>query len=158
MIYAHCPTPLGKLTFTAQQGALTSLLFAGQAPEGRHAPEDALLKEAVRQLGEYFAGGRTAFDLPMTPRGTPFQLEVWRALRAIPFGETASYGDIARAIGRPRAVRAVGAANGKNPLAIVVPCHRVIGSNGTLTGYAGGLDLKRWLLSHEGGRRALGSG
>lgn len=154
MIYCFYPTPLGRLTVTAREGALTSLLFEASQPVGRHAPDAPILQEAVRQLGEYFAGARTAFDLPMAPAGTPFQQEVWRALGAIRFGETASYADIARVVGRPKAVRAVGAANGRNPLAIVVPCHRVIGSNGTLTGYAGGLERKRWLLSHEAG--ALG--
>lgn len=105
--------------------------------------------EAVAQLSAYFAGDRLDFDLPLAPRGTAFQREVWKALSAIPAGETQSYGDVARAIGRPGASRAVGAANGRNPLAIVVPCHRVIGANGRLTGYASGLERKRWLLDHE---------
>lgn len=152
MKYAFCPSPVGRLTCTAEDGALTSLLFEGASPVGSHAPDHPLLRTAVAQLEEYFAGQRRSFEeLPLRPRGTPFQQEVWRALRAIPFGETVSYADIARSIGRPRAVRAVGAANGRNPLAIIVPCHRVIGSNGTLTGYAGGLELKRWLLEHEVG-------
>ncbi len=111
--------------------------------------------EAVRQLEEYFAGSRTEFDLPLAPRGTPFQLKVWMALRSIPPGETTSYGAIAEEIGKPSASRAVGAANGKNPISIVVPCHRVIGANGTLTGYGGGLERKAWLLDHETSSRSL---
>jgi methylated-DNA-[protein]-cysteine S-methyltransferase len=109
----------------------------------------AVLDAATVQLREWFAGRRTTFDLPLAPAGTPFQLAVWSRLVTIPFGETRSYADIARAIGRPTAVRAVGAANGRNPLPIVVPCHRVIGRNGSLTGFAGGLDTKRYLLDLE---------
>jgi len=105
--------------------------------------------EAIRQLEEYFAGTRSEFDLPLSPRGTPFQLKVWMALRSIPPGETTSYGAMAEMIGKPTASRAVGAANGKNPISIIVPCHRVIGANGTLTGYGGGLERKAWLLNHE---------
>ncbi len=104
---------------------------------------------AATQLREYFAGHRRTFDVPIAPIGTAFQLEVWRALTAIPFGETRSYGELARTLGRPSASRAVGAANGQNPLSIIVPCHRVIAASGALTGYAGGLDAKRWLLGHE---------
>lgn len=106
--------------------------------------------EATRQLRAYFRGERTTFDLPLAPRGTAFQQRVWEALRAIPPGETATYGAIAARLGQPAASRAVGAANGRNPLAIVVQCHRVIGADGALTGYAGGLHRKRWLLAHEG--------
>ena len=113
---------------------------------------DGVDSPARRQLTEYFAGDRHEFDLELAPGGTPFQQAVWRALRTIPFGATCSYSDIARRIGRPTAVRAVGAANGRNPIAIVVPCHRVIGRSGALTGYAGGLDRKRRLLEHEGVR------
>jgi methylated-DNA-[protein]-cysteine S-methyltransferase len=116
-------------------------------PDAQHAP--AKLRSVRHQLKEYFAGTRHAFDLPLHPHGTPFQLEVWGALLAIPYGETTSYGVIAQRIGRRNAVRAVGAANGANPLSIIVPCHRVIGSNGDLTGYGGGLPAKRWLLAHE---------
>jgi methylated-DNA-[protein]-cysteine S-methyltransferase len=107
-----------------------------------------------RQLGEYFAGRRRAFDLELAPRGTPFQLAVWQALRAIPYGETRSYGEVALAVGRPDAVRAVGAANGANPLPIVVPCHRVIGADGSLTGFGGGIEVKAYLLELEGGGRS----
>ncbi len=108
-----------------------------------------MLVETARQLGEYFAGERRVFDLPLGPDGTGFQRLVWRALGTIPFGETRAYGTIAHAIGRPSASRAVGAANGKNPISIIVPCHRVIGASGALTGYAGGVAAKEWLLGHE---------
>jgi methylated-DNA-[protein]-cysteine S-methyltransferase len=108
-----------------------------------------VLAQTARQLAEYFAGKRRAFELPLAPRGSGFQERVWRALLKIKFGETRSYGEIARAIGRPSASRAVGAANGRNPIAIIVPCHRVIGANGQLTGYGGGLPIKQWLLEHE---------
>jgi len=118
-------------------------LLADDEPEGPTA-------EARRQLAEYFAGRRRTFELPLAPRGTPFQLRVWEELRRIPFGATRSYGEIAQAIGRPSASRAVGAANGANPLPIVVPCHRVIGADGSLTGFGGGLPTKRHLLAHEG--------
>ena len=118
----------------------------------------AVLALAAAQLAEYFAGARRVFELPLGPRGTGFQERVWHALRAIPYGETRSYGELARAIGRPAASRAVGAANAKNPISIIVPCHRVIAANGELTGYAGGMAAKRWLLDHErhaGGLRLL---
>jgi methylated-DNA-[protein]-cysteine S-methyltransferase len=105
----------------------------------------------LRQLAEYFAGDRTDFDIKLAPRGTPFQLDVWRTLQRIPYGETRSYADIARSIGRPTATRAVGAANGANPIPIIIPCHRVIGSNGSLTGFGGGMGVKRRLLDLESG-------
>ena len=127
----------------------------GAPTEDPATPGAPASEEAVRQLREYFAGHRSDFDLPLSPSGTPFQLAVWRALRAIPSGETTSYGAIAEAIGRPTAVRAVGAANGRNPISIIVPCHRVIGANGTLTGYGGGLPRKAWLLNHETSERSL---
>jgi methylated-DNA-[protein]-cysteine S-methyltransferase len=118
-------------------------------------PNDPILAAARQQLEEYFGGRRTDFDLPLDPVGTPFQLSVWKILRAIPFGETITYGEQARRLGDPNKARAAGAANGKNPLSIVVPCHRVIGANGSLTGFAGGLEAKDWLLSHERfGRRS----
>ena len=109
------------------------------------------LRAAQRELEEYFAGERREFSLALEPAGTPFQMRVWQALRAIPYGETISYGELARRIGNPRAVRAVGLANGRNPISIIVPCHRVIGANGTLTGYGGGLERKRFLLALESG-------
>ena len=114
-----------------------------------------MLRAATEQLGEYFAGTRKDFDLPLAPEGTPFQQKSWEALRAIPYGETISYGEQARRLGSPSAVRAVGAANGRNPISIIVPCHRVIGSDGSLTGFAAGLDAKAWLLRHESGEAAL---
>jgi methylated-DNA-[protein]-cysteine S-methyltransferase len=147
-------TPIGAVRVEVEDAAVVAI----HLPSDRGAPardavaeaRDPVLAEACRQLSEYFDGKRTAFDLPLRPPGTPFQQAVWEALRAIPAGETRSYADIARAVGRPSAVRAVGAANGANPIAIVVPCHRVIGSSGALTGYAGGLPLKKWLLAFEG--------
>ncbi|WP_347343543.1 methylated-DNA--[protein]-cysteine S-methyltransferase [Jatrophihabitans telluris] len=111
--------------------------------------DDAAFARATEELTEYFEGQRRDFDVCLNPRGTEFQRHVWSALRSIPFGHTASYADIAAAVGRPSAVRAVGAANGRNPISIIVPCHRVVGSNGALTGYAGGLEAKNWLLTHE---------
>jgi len=147
-------SPVGKLRLVAEDGAVVGLFMEEQA----HVPVigataegqgDPLLDEACRQLEAWFAGERTRFDLPLRPRGTPFQLAVWEALREIPFGETRSYGQIAAGLGQPTAVRAIGAANGRNPIGIIVPCHRVIGAGGALVGYAGGLDRKRWLPGHE---------
>jgi len=124
-------------------------------PDGeRFRPDRPPLPEVRRQLAEYFAGARRAFALPLAPAGTEFERRVWQALGAIPYGETRSYAEIAQAIGHPAACRAVGRANGRNPIAIVIPCHRVIGSDGSLTGYSGGLDLKRFLLDLEGGQGA----
>ena len=115
-----------------------------------------MLARARQQLSEYLARTRTSFDLPLAPSGTAFQRRVWDALRAIPYGTTTSYGELARRLGDASATRAVGAANGKNPIPIIVPCHRVVGSRGELTGFGGGLDRKRWLLEHEGVALALG--
>ena len=149
-------SPVGALTLVATERGLAAVLWAHERVGRVHVAleqEDArhpVLLEAERQLGEYFAGGRTTFALTLDPQGTAFQQAVWEALRTIPFGETRSYGEIARQIGRPTAVRAVGAANGRNPLSIVTPCHRVIGTNGRLTGFAGGLDTKAFLLRLEG--------
>jgi methylated-DNA-[protein]-cysteine S-methyltransferase len=164
-------SPIGPLTLTAENDALVEIDFATSAgtaegkvgsPEGSASATgeddagprpvsatDRVLDEAARQLDGYFAGERRRFDLPLDPHGTAFQTDVWEALRKIPYGETRSYADIARRIGRPTAVRAVGRANGQNPLAIVVPCHRVIGADGSLTGYSGGVDKKRTLLELE---------
>jgi methylated-DNA-[protein]-cysteine S-methyltransferase len=144
-------SPLGTLQLVANDTALTAIHFPGQhgaAAEERET--NAVLELASSQLAEYFAGSRRAFDLPLDARGTAFQQAVWQALRAIPWGELRSYRDIACALHNPRAVRAVGAANGRNPLPIVVPCHRVIGANGSLTGFAGGLAAKALLLELEG--------
>ncbi|MBL8954533.1 MAG: methylated-DNA--[protein]-cysteine S-methyltransferase [Myxococcaceae bacterium] len=114
-----------------------------------------LLERAAKQLAEYFAGERETFDLPLEPRGTGFQRAVWKALGEIAFGETVSYAHIAKKIGRPKAVRAVGAANGQNPISLIIPCHRVIGADGSLTGYGGGLPKKKWLLQHETRQRSM---
>jgi methylated-DNA-[protein]-cysteine S-methyltransferase len=142
-------SPLGTLRLHAHADELVGIYLPDQSAPNVARASSRVLARCAEQLAEYFAGARVAFDLPLAPRGTGFQQLVWRALLAIPFGETRSYGDIARAIGRPAASRAVGAANAKNPLSIVIPCHRVIASSGSLTGYAGGLSAKRWLLAHE---------
>jgi len=149
-------SPLGSLSLTADDEGLTGLHMdsekygpAGPRPEW---VEDASpFAEVTRQLDGYFAGDRTEFDLPLHPTGTPFQLEVWEALTAIPYGEVRSYGQVAEQLGRPGASRAVGLANGRNPIAVIVPCHRVIGASGSLTGYGGGLHRKRLLLDLEAG-------
>ncbi len=149
MIYQHIfPSPIGPLTLTATGEALCGLSFA--PPLNQESSCCPLLLQAEEQLREYFAGQRRAFDLPLAPSGTPFQQAVWQALCRIPYGEVRTYAQIAREIGRPRACRAVGMANHCNPIAIIIPCHRVIGADGSLTGYAGGLETKRALLTLEG--------
>jgi methylated-DNA-[protein]-cysteine S-methyltransferase len=150
-------SPIGEITVTSLDGVLTGV----HMHEQRHRPslplgclrDDAALAPVVAQLAAYFAGELTDFDLPMELAGTDFQRRVWTALCEIPYGETISYGELARWVGNPKASRAVGLANGRNPIAIVVPCHRVIGADGSLTGYGGGLDRKVWLLEHEASRR-----
>ena len=157
------PSPVGTLTLVASDGGLAAVLWENddpaRVPLKPHVEvvDNAILIEARRQLSEYFAGERTAFALPLDFVGTAFQKAVWSALLTIPYGETRSYGDIARQIGRPAAFRAVGAANGRNPLSIIAPCHRVIGANGTLTGFAGGIAAKQHLLNLER-RHGAGSG
>lgn len=149
-VFTIVPSPVGDLVLTGDGRSITRIGFAARTaidPEWREDP--ASFAGAVAQLGEYFAGERRAFDLPLAPAGTAFQQRVWAALAAIPYGETTSYSALAEAIGQPGSARAVGAANGANPLAIVVPCHRVVGADGMLTGYAGGLDAKRNLLTLE---------
>ena len=151
--YQWTESPVGRLLLVADEGGLRELLFE----RGRTSPSidaswknnDHLLREAILQLRAFFAGERQHFDLELNPQGTGFQQRVWRALQEIPFGETISYRELARRLGNPAASRAVGLANGSNPIAIIIPCHRVIGSNGTLTGYGGGLENKRWLLDFE---------
>jgi methylated-DNA-[protein]-cysteine S-methyltransferase len=146
-------SPVGLLTLTASQGAIDGLFMDGQ----RHAPEGAAawvhdetpFAALVSQLERYFAGEPVEFDVPLYAAGTAFQQRVWAGLREIPYGETISYGELARRLGTPGASRAVGLANGRNPIAIVIPCHRVIGADGSLTGYGGGLERKSWLLRHE---------
>lgn len=151
-------TPIGTLTIAGDAAGLRHVLF----PENKHAVagradwrrDAAPLRQARGQLEEYFAGERQAFDLTLAPDGTEFQCKVWHALAEIAFGQTWSYGQLAKYVGQPAAVRAVGAANGRNPLPIILPCHRVIGSDGKLTGFGGGLPLKQWLLDHEGAGQA----
>jgi len=160
-LYDKMPSPVGELLLTAGDAGLTRVyferhLYGDRVGDGwRPASSSSgravdVLADARRQLDAYFAGELTGFVIPLAPAGTPFQQRVWAALRGIAFGETVSYSEIARRIGAPDAVRAVGAANGRNPLSIVVPCHRVIGSDGALTGFGGGIERKRWLLAHEG--------
>ncbi|WP_237482075.1 methylated-DNA--[protein]-cysteine S-methyltransferase [Lichenibacterium dinghuense] len=150
-------SPVGRLTLAATDRGLAAVLWEtdgpGRVPLGPAvaAPGHPVLREAARQLGEYFGRARRSFDLPLDFHGTAFQRRVWAALLAIPYGETRSYGDIARALGDPNLMRAVGAANGRNPVSIVAPCHRVVGATGQLTGFAGGLAAKRFLLELEGG-------
>lgn len=158
-VFATMSSPVGRLTLIASDGGLSAILWENDKPgrvtltTEREEPDHPVLVEAMRQLDEYFAGRRTQFALPFDIDGTPFQRDVWKALLTIPFGETRSYGEIATQIGRPTAVRAVGAANGKNPLSIIAPCHRVIGSTGKLTGFAGGLHVKARLLAMESSQR-----
>jgi methylated-DNA-[protein]-cysteine S-methyltransferase len=153
--YVSIPSPVGPLLLAADDDGLHLVEFhSPRHPTSRGSHwtqgENAVLRETREQLEQYFAGALRAFDLPLAPRGTPFQQGVWHALRAIPYGETISYAELARRIGKPSAMRAVGAANGRNPLPIVVPCHRVIGADGSLTGFGGGLPTKRFLLELEG--------
>lgn len=153
VVYTYLTSPTGPLLLARVEAGLTHILFEkGKVPakprEGWRR-EDSPLREAIDQLRAYFDGQRFRFELPLAPAGTPFQQRVWKALQEIPCGETQSYGELAANIGFPAASRAVGAANGRNPIAIVVPCHRVIGANGKLTGYAGGLAIKKALLDHE---------
>lgn len=155
LAYKVVESPIGKLKLVASDKGLVAILWENDRPnrvrlseliEDKHRP---VLVETERQLREYFAGKRTAFSVPLDMRGTRFQKDVWEALLAIPFGETRSYGQLAKQLGNPHATRAVGAANGRNPISIIVPCHRVIGSSGKLTGFAGGLDAKARLLNLE---------
>ncbi|MGI9335072.1 MAG: methylated-DNA--[protein]-cysteine S-methyltransferase [Gammaproteobacteria bacterium] len=153
MLYTTHPSPIGELVLATNGQALATILFPTEQrghPQPGWRRDDALFAHARAQLDAYFAGELRTFDLALDLAGTPFQCAVWEALLDIPYGETTSYGALATRIGRPKASRAVGSANGSNPLPIVVPCHRVIGANGDLTGFGGGLPIKRWLLRHEG--------
>jgi len=142
-------TPIGALQIAGTEAGISAITFLDDpAPASESIPPD--LAECARQLEEYFAGTRKEFTFELLPQGTPFERRVWAHLLDIPFGETRTYMQIAEALGDPKSIRAVGRANGRNPIAIVVPCHRVIGSNGDLVGYGGGLWRKEWLLSHEG--------
>lgn len=159
-------TPIGRLTIACNYEGICKIEFGSlenKAPMIQSWAKKQMMpcelkknqemtRAALIQLQEYFQGKRQTFDVPLSLHGTPFQVKVWKALQAIPFGETRSYRDIARAVGQPKAVRAIGAANNKNPIPIIIPCHRVIGSNGSLVGYGGGLDKKEWLLEFERGR------
>jgi len=151
-IFTILDSPIGPLGVTKnEEGAITEITFRPKFDARASGGFD----DVAKQLDEYFAGKRKTFDLPLAPKGTPFQLSVWNELLAIPYGSTRSYQEVANAIGRPAATRAVGAANGANPIPIVVPCHRVIGANGSLTGFGGGIDVKRRLLALEAGERLL---
>ena len=155
LAYVTVPSPVGPLRLAADGLGLSGVYYDPHRGEALAGPDqdrddDPLLATAAAQLAAYFAGSRRDFDVPLNPQGTDFQRRVWSALGAVGFGRTVSYAEVARRIGSPRAVRAVGAAVGRNPLSILIPCHRVIGTDGTLTGYAGGLPRKRWLLEHEG--------
>ena len=148
MAYEFVETPIGWLKIHASEDGITAIDFDAQPENGDHGND--LTARCKQQMLEYFAGEREEFDVPLAGKGTLFQKSVWRALTQIPFGTTCCYQDIADIIGNRKAVRAVGAANGSNPIPIIVPCHRVIGRNGSLIGFGGGLDKKQWLLKHEG--------
>jgi methylated-DNA-[protein]-cysteine S-methyltransferase len=154
VLYDVVPTPIDRLVVASDGSAIVGVWMANAEPDDRgwadRCGTDSLLGEARRQLVAYFAGGLEVFDLPLAPNGTEFQRRVWTELTKIPFGATISYAQLARRVRNEAAVRAVGAANGRNPIPIIVPCHRVIGSNGSLTGFGGGLPRKQWLLRHEG--------
>ena len=141
-------TPVGKLCIGEENGAITRVTWR-QIPEESILEETELILECKTQLDAYFRGERKGFDLPLLPKGTAFQQKVWKALTEIPYGETRTYGEIAAAVGNPKAARAVGMANNKNPIGIIIPCHRVVGASGKLVGYAGGMDRKEWLLELE---------
>ena len=161
LAYKFFESPVGRLKLVASDKGLVAVLWQNDRPERVPLTElvedekQKVLVDTERQLDEYFAGKRREFSLPLDMRGTRFQRDVWEALLAIPFGETRSYGELAKKLGSPAASRAVGAANGRNPISIVVPCHRVIGASGKLTGFAGGLDLKARLLEIEGAEKKL---
>jgi methylated-DNA-[protein]-cysteine S-methyltransferase len=161
--YTHIESPVGRLLLAASDAGLHAIEFhAARHAVSRSAEwlegDHPLLRTAAAQLREYFAGTRRTFDLPLAPDGTDFQRRVWQTLATIPYGQTISYAELASRVGKPSASRAVGAANGRNPLPIVLPCHRVIGANGALTGFGGGLPTKRFLLELEGALLGMGSG
>lgn len=160
MNYCYLETPVGTLLIAGDERSIHRIEFPRNGKPAKPRPEwressRAAVGEAVRQLREYFAGKRADFDLPLAPEGTEFQRSVWRRLQEIPYGETISYGELARRVGNPKASRAVGAANGQNPIPIVIPCHRVIGANGKLTGFGGGLPTKERLLALEARQLSL---
>jgi methylated-DNA-[protein]-cysteine S-methyltransferase len=157
MRYTTMDSPIGELLLAGDEEGLRRVSMSPFAVGPDWKRDDELLADAREQLEQYFRGERRQFDLPLKLEGNSFELAVWRALRGIPYGETASYGEVARELGHPDAPRAVGAANGRNPVAIIVPCHRVIGADGSLTGYGGGLERKRFLLDLEAGVLPLGA-
>jgi len=161
MRYSEMPSPVGPLLLAGEDAGLRQIIFLNGRDRAQPNPawvlDSVAFAEAVRQLRAYFGGELEQFDLPLAPEGTPFQMRVWRKISEIPYGETISYGELARRIGNPKASRAVGLANGANPIPIVVPCHRVIGSDGKLTGYGGGLPIKEKLLALERRQLRLGS-
>lgn len=151
-------TPIGRIGIAEEDGSLTRLAFQTELPAGAVLEETPLAARCRQELDEYFSGERQSFDLPLCAKGTDFQKKVWAALCEIPYGETRTYGEVAAAVGSPKAARAVGLANNRNPIAVIVPCHRVVGSNGKLVGYAGGLDKKEFLLELERTHRQAGQG
>lgn len=158
-LFTYIDSPIGELLLTGNGNAITGLTMhehkhAPPVQDHWHSAHDGVLAAAREQLSAYFAGALQTFELPLTTQGTEFQQTVWQALLEIPYGRTWSYGQLARRIGKPGAARAVGLANGRNPISIIIPCHRVIGADGSLTGYGGGMGRKQWLLRHEG--RSLG--
>lgn len=157
MPYCEYPCPVGTLTLVASDAGLQAVWWPDDMRRrevGSEQPDHPVLVQARRELDEYFAGVRTTFDVPLDPQGTPFQQAAWKVLRTIPYAATITYAEQARRLGDANKARAVGAANGRNPLSIVVPCHRVIGASGSLTGFAGGVDTKHWLLEFERRRTA----
>jgi methylated-DNA-[protein]-cysteine S-methyltransferase len=154
--YARYPSPLGEVIVIANDAGIWSVDFVDAKyarridPEWIEDPQSSPLRECIRQLAEYFAGKRRDFDLPLAPRGTPFQERVWNEIARVPYGKTISYGELAKRAGAPGQARAAGAATGRNPVGVVIPCHRIVGADGSLTGYAGGLDRKQRLLELEG--------
>lgn len=159
--YAITDSPIGELLVLGNDEKVHGLLMNGDGAFDERklslTQDQQAFSDTINQLGEYFAGERDEFDLPLEPEGTEFQRAVWKALAEIPYGETRSYGQIAAEVGRPKAARAVGMANNRNPIAVIVPCHRVIGAGGSLVGYAGGLERKTWLLDHERAARSANS-
>jgi methylated-DNA-[protein]-cysteine S-methyltransferase len=159
VLYTLVDSPLGDIIISGNDNSVTGVAFADSSKASGLEPsldrDDDAFRDAAAQLRAYFAGSLTRFDVPLETGGTPFQRRVWQALLAIPYGTTTTYGRLAAELGDPRAMRAVGLANGRNPISIIVPCHRVIGADGSLTGYGGGLPRKQWLLAHERGEVPL---
>lgn len=153
MQVTHISSPLGQIEIKELDNSIVEIRFTESKPVTKNS--SPILDKCIHQLMEYFNGTRTSFELPLQPMGTEFQKKVWSELQNIPFGKTISYMDLAKRLGDPKVIRAAGTANGKNPIAIIIPCHRVIGTDGSLTGYAGGLERKQWLLEHESSQMSL---